>query len=77
MNFALTPDQESIRDAITRICSRFDAEYWLNKDRHGGFPLDFHQAIAKDGWLGVCMPEEYGGAGLGIQEAAVMVQAIS
>ena len=77
MNFALTPDQEAIREAITRICADFDAEYWLNKDRHGGFPLDFHQAIAKDGWLGVCMPEEYGGAGLGIQEAAVMVQAIS
>ena len=77
MNFALTPDQEAIREAIARICADFDAEYWLNKDRHGGFPLDFHQAIAKDGWLGVCMPEEYGGAGLGIQEAAVMVQAIS
>ena len=77
MNFALTPEQEAIRDAIARICADFDAEYWLNKDRHGGFPLDFHQAIAKDGWLGVCMPEEYGGAGLGIQEAAVMVQAIS
>ena len=77
MNFALTSDQEAIREAIARICADFDAEYWLNKDRHGGFPLDFHQAIAKDGWLGVCMPEEYGGAGLGIQEAAVMVQAIS
>ena len=77
MNFAMTPEQEAIREAIARVCADFDAEYWLNKDRHGGFPLDFHQAIAKDGWLGVCMPEEYGGAGLGIQEAAVMVQAIS
>ena len=77
MNFALTPDQEAISEAITKICADFDAEYWLNKDRHGGFPLDFHQAIAKDGWLGVCMPEEYGGAGLGIQEATVPVQAIS
>ncbi len=77
MNFSLTPEQESIRDAIFKVCARFDAEYWLDRDRNGGFPLDFHQAIADAGWLGVCMPEEYGGAGLGILEAAIMVQAIS
>ncbi|MDQ6880670.1 MAG: acyl-CoA/acyl-ACP dehydrogenase [Pseudomonadota bacterium] len=77
MNFSLTPEQESIRDAIFKVCARFDAAYWLDRDRNGGFPLDFHQAIADAGWLGVCMPEEYGGAGLGILEAAIMVQAIS
>lgn len=77
MDFRITPEQEAIRDAVLRICERFDAEYWLEKDRHGGFPLDFHAAIAEAGWLGICMPQEYGGAGLGIQEAALMVQAIS
>ena len=77
MNFALTPEQESIREAIFKVCARFDAAYWLERDRNGGFPLDFHKAIADAGWLGVCMPEEYGGAGLGILEAAIMVQAIS
>ena len=77
MNFAFTPEQEAIREAVTRVCANFDANYWLEKDRHGGFPLDFHQAIADAGWLGVCMPEEYGGAGLGIMEAAIVVQAIS
>ena len=77
MNFAFTPEQEAIREAVTRVCADFDANYWLEKDRHGGFPLDFHQAIADAGWLGVCMPEEYGGAGLGIMEAAIVVQAIS
>jgi len=77
MNFQMTPEQEAIRDAIFRICEKFDADYWLEKDRHGGFPLDFHAAIAEAGWLGICMPQEYGGAGLGIQEAALMVQAIS
>ena len=77
MNFAFTPEQEAIREAVTRVCAPFDAHYWLEKDRHGGFPLDFHQAIADAGWLGVCMPEEYGGAGLGIMEAAIVVQAIS
>jgi len=77
MNFALTAEQEAIREAIFRVCADFDADYWLQKDRHGGFPLDFHKAIAESGWLGICMPEEYGGSGLGITEAAIMVQAIS
>lgn len=77
MDFAITPEQESIREAVARICEKFNADYWLEKDRHGGFPLDFHAAIAQAGWLGICMPQEYGGAGLGIQEAALMVQAIS
>ncbi len=77
MDFRLTPEQEAIREAVLRICEKFDAEYWLERDRNGGFPLDFHAAIAEAGWLGICMPQEYGGAGLGIQEAAIMVQAIS
>jgi acyl-CoA dehydrogenase len=77
MNFSFTPEQEAIREAVSRVCADFDANYWLEKDRHGGFPLDFHQAIADAGWLGVCMPEKYGGAGLGIMEAAIVVQAIS
>jgi acyl-CoA dehydrogenase len=77
MNFELTEDQKAIHAAITRVCEKFDAHYWLERDRHGGFPLDFHQAIADAGWLGVCMPQEYGGSGLGILEAAIMVQAIS
>ena len=77
MNFAWTPEQEAIREAILQVCKPFDAAYWLDRDRNGGFPLDFHKAIADAGWLGVCMPEAYGGSGLGIQEAAIMVQAIS
>ena len=63
MDFDLNSDQEQIRDAIARLCAPFDAEYWLRKDREGGFPLDFHKALADDGWLGLAMPEEYGGAG--------------
>lgn len=77
MNFELTPEQLAIREAIGRICADFNADYWLQRDRNGGFPLDFHKAIADAGWLGICMPQEYGGSGLGIQEAAIMVQAIS
>src|SRR5689334_13855235 len=77
MDFALSPEQEAIRDAIARICARFADDYWLEKDRTGGFPFEFYDAIAKDGWLGICIPEEYGGSGLGITEAVIMMQAIA
>ena len=77
MDFAFTRDQEAVRDAVEKICAGFDDAYWLARDRDGGFPHDFHQAFAKDGWLGICMPEAYGGSALGITEAAIMMQAVS
>jgi acyl-CoA dehydrogenase len=77
MSFALTPEQLEIRDAVARLCTRFDDAYWLKKDTEGGFPFEFHQAMAEGGWLGVAMPEEFGGSGLGITEAAVVMQAVA
>jgi acyl-CoA dehydrogenase len=77
MDFALTPEQDRIREAILRVCAGFGDDYWLERDREGGFPHDFQQALAKDGWLGICIPEEYGGSGLGVTEAAIMAQAIA
>jgi acyl-CoA dehydrogenase len=77
MDFALTAEQESIRDAVTRICADFDLAYWRERDREGGFPFDFHRAIAKAGWLGIAMPPEVGGAGLGITEAALMMRTVA
>ncbi len=77
MDFALTPDQESVCEAVAKICQGFGDEYWLKRDSDGGFPVDFHQALARDGWLGICMPEEYGGSGLGITEAALMMRTIA
>jgi acyl-CoA dehydrogenase len=77
MDFALTPEQEAIREAVGAVCTRFDDAYWLKKDKEGGFPHDFHQAIAEAGWLGICIPEEYGGSGLGITEASLMMEAIA
>jgi acyl-CoA dehydrogenase len=77
MDFALTPEQTALREAIARLCERFDEAYWLERDRTGAFPHDFHAAVAEAGWLGVAMPTQYGGAGLGILEAALMMQAIS
>jgi len=77
MDFSFTPDQIAIRDAVAKLCGRFDAQYWLERDRDGGFPEDFYRAVAGAGWLGIAMPQLYGGAGLGIAEAALMMQAIS
>ncbi len=77
MNFSFSSEQLAIRDAVAKLCGRFDAKYWLERDREGGFPEDFHKAVAQAGWLGVAMPQAYGGAGLGITEAALMMQAIS
>jgi alkylation response protein AidB-like acyl-CoA dehydrogenase len=77
MDASFTPEQREIRDAIFKICARFGDEYWLKKDKEGGFPFEFHEALAADGWLGIAMPEEFGGSGLGITEAALMMQAIA
>ena len=77
MDFSPSPEQEEIRQAIAKLCARFDAEYWRKRDREGEFPADFHQALARDGWLGIAMPQAYGGAGLGITEAALMMQAVA
>jgi acyl-CoA dehydrogenase len=77
VDFSLTSDQESIRDAVLKHCSQFSDDYWLERDRDGVFPHEFHKSMAEAGWLGVAMPESVGGAGLGITEAAIMMQAVA
>ncbi len=77
MDFALTDEQIAIRHAVQDLCAGFDDDYWTRKDREGGFPEDFYRAMAGAGWLGVAMPAEYGGAGLGIQEAALMMETVA
>jgi len=77
VTFRMTSEQEEIRQSILRICAQFDDEYWLERDRNGGFPHELHKAMADGGWLGIAMPEEVGGAGLGITEATIMMQAIA
>jgi acyl-CoA dehydrogenase len=77
MTFALTAEQLEIREAVARLCQRFGDDYWLKKDSEGGFPHEFHRAMAEAGWLGVAMPEAYGGSGLGITEAALVMQAVA
>ena len=51
----LAPEQESIRAAVAKVCAAFDLDYWLKKDRAGGFPHELHAALARDGWLGIAM----------------------
>ncbi len=77
MDFSLTDEQEAIRENVAALCSKFDDEYWRNRDQTGEFPDDFHRAMADAGWLGITMPEEYGGAGLGVTEAAIMMHTVA
>src|SRR5690606_41395847 len=77
MEFGFTADQQAIRDSVARVCAKYDDAYWLKRDREGGFPEDFVRDIAAGGWLGIAMPEAYGGAGLGVTEAAIVAQTIA
>ncbi|KAI4679796.1 hypothetical protein J4E81_010313 [Alternaria sp. BMP 2799] len=72
-----TSTQLEIRDAIFALCSRFPNSYWRDRDDTSSDPSDFHAALAKDGWLGIALPEAYGGSGLGISEATMMMQTIA
>ena len=77
MDFALTTEQQQIRDEVLKLCARFDDGYWLERDRTATFPDAFFAAMAAGNWLGIAMPEAYGGAGLGITEAAILMQAVA
>ncbi|WP_321286593.1 acyl-CoA dehydrogenase family protein [Alcaligenes phenolicus] len=77
MNIELSEDQRALVQAIESVCQQFDDEYWLARDQDGVYPHDFHKALADGGWLGIAMPEDYGGAGLGMMEAALMMHTIS
>jgi acyl-CoA dehydrogenase len=77
MDFGLTTEQVAIRDSIKRICDGFGDDYWRDHDNSGEYPVEFHRAIAAGGWLGIAMPEEFGGAALGVTEAAIMMHTIA
>jgi len=69
--------QLTVRDAIAKICSNFPDDYWMEHDMKEEYPHELHAALAKDGWIGIALPEDLGGAGLGISEATMMMQTIS
>lgn len=77
MDFTLDDSQQAIADSVDRICAGFDDDFWLDKDRSGDFPYEFHRAMADAGFLGIAMPEAYGGAGLGVTEAALMMHRVA
>ena len=77
MGYILTEDQLAIVDAAEKICENFPLEYWLKKERDHEFPYEFFQAVADGGWLGICMPEAFGGANLGVTEAALFLRTVA
>ncbi|WP_105967965.1 acyl-CoA dehydrogenase family protein [Streptomyces geranii] len=77
MDFELTEDQETIRKAVAGLLRDFDDRYWMEKDRDHEFPAEFYDAVARGGWLGLTIPEEYGGHGLGITEASLLLEEVA
>ena len=77
MDFSISDDHRAIRDGVAALMRDFDDEYWLARDDDGEFPREFHRAMAAAGWLGITMPSEYGGAGLGVTEAALLMHEVA
>ena len=77
MDFGLSPEQEAIREGVAAVCRRFGDDYWRDCEAEARFPREFHQAMAEGGWLGITMPVEHGGAGLGVTEAAIMMHTVA
>ena len=77
MNFEFSEQQLAIQEAVSRICRNFGDDYWLARDTDGHFPEEFVHAITEGGWLGIAMPEEFGGSGLGVSEALILAHTIA
>ncbi len=77
MDFSLTEDQRAIREAVREVCAQFPDDYWREVDRARAYPDAFVRALTDLGWLSVLIPQQYGGAGLGILEAAVVLEEIN
>ncbi|MXP23399.1 acyl-CoA dehydrogenase [Gordonia sp. HNM0687] len=77
MEFDLTSDQLVIKKAVRELCGKFPDEYWRKMDEEHEFPWDFYNAFAEGGWLGMAIPEQYGGAGMGVTEAALLLEEVA
>ena len=77
MDFSITEDHRAIRDGVSAVVKSFDDDYWLARDDDGEFPKEFHRAMADAGWLGITMPQKFGGAGLGVTEAVIMLHEVA
>ncbi len=77
MDYTPDPDHEAIRDAVDRVCTGFDDTYWAACDEEHRFPWDFYARMAEGGWVGIAIPEQYGGGGRGITEAALVLNRVA
>ena len=77
MDFETTDEHQLIRDAIGKICADFPDEYWSKCDNEHLFPWDFYNALAEAGWIGIAIPEQYGGSGRGITEASIVLEEVA
>ena len=77
MQLLETDEHRLIRESVIKLCSEFSDDYWEEKDRETSFPFEFFDSMAQAGWIGIAMPEEYGGAGKGIQEAAIVLEEVA
>jgi len=77
VDFSEPIDLKLIREAVSNVCRDFSDEYWERQDREGQYPQEFYDAMAEAGWIGIAIPEAYGGAGKGVQEAAVVLEQVA
>ncbi|HKY77996.1 MAG TPA: acyl-CoA dehydrogenase family protein, partial [Acidimicrobiia bacterium] len=77
MDFSPDPDEELIREAVRSVCARFDDVYWSERDAKHEFPWEFYAAMADGGWVGIAIPEAYGGGGRGINEATLVLEEVA
>jgi len=75
--FTETDEHTDIREAVRRVCSKFPDAYWRDHDERHEFPWEFYEAMAEGGWIGVAIPQEYGGGGGGITEAAIVLEEVA
>ena len=77
MDFQITEEQQLIRDAVRKVCADYPDEYWAEKDVTHEFPWEFYNAMAAAGWIGIAIPEAYGGSGRGITEASIVLEEVA
>jgi acyl-CoA dehydrogenase len=77
VDFEPNEDHELIRQAVGQVCSHFPDDYWLEREDKHEFPWEFYRAMAEGGWIGIAIPEDYGGGGRGVDEASIVLQAVA
>jgi len=77
MNIELSEEHKAIDKNVRQVCAQFDDQYWTDCEENSRFPAEYYRAMADGGWLGITMPEELGGAGLGVTDAAIMMHAVT